>query len=95
MITFTVRLKFTAEDRDEINEILRQLAEATRKEPGCVSYTPHRIDGDPDTVLIYEQYQDAAALTTHQESAHFKKFAVGGLFQKMRDRSREDLNALI
>jgi quinol monooxygenase YgiN len=95
MITFTVRLKFTAEDRDEINEILRQLAEASRMEPGCASYIPHRIDGDPDTVLIYEQYRDAAALSAHQESAHFKKYAVAGLYQKMRERSREDLHALI
>jgi quinol monooxygenase YgiN len=95
MITFTVRLKFASEDREEIAEILRQLAAASRQEPGCVSYIPHHLDGDPDTVLIYEQYQDAAALAAHHESPHFKQYAVGGLYQKMRDRSREDLQALI
>ena len=95
MITFTVRLKFSSDDREEIAEILRQLATASRQEPGCISYIPHRIDGDPDTVLIYEQYEDAAALAAHQETKHFKQYAVGGLYQKMRDRSREDLFALI
>ena len=95
MITFTVRLKFASDDREEIAEILRQLAAASRQEPGCVNYIPHRIDGDPDTVLIYEQYEDAAALAAHQETKHFKQYAVGGLYQKMRDRSREDLFALI
>jgi quinol monooxygenase YgiN len=95
MVTFTVRLQFAAEDRDEINDILRKLATASRQEPGCLAYTPHRIDGDPETVLIYEQYKDAAALSAHQESEHFKKYAVGGLYQKMRDRSREDLHALL
>ena len=95
MISFTVRLQFSVEDRDEINEILCRLAEASRKEPGCLNYIPHRIDGDPEQVMIYEQYKDEAALTAHQESAHFKKYAVGGLYQKMRDRAREELHALI
>jgi quinol monooxygenase YgiN len=95
MITFTVRLKFAPEDREDVAETLRQLATASRQEPGCVSYIPHQVEGDPDTVLIYEQYKDAAALAAHQESNHFKKFAVGGLFQRMRDRNREDLDALV
>jgi quinol monooxygenase YgiN len=44
--------------------------------------------------LIYEQYRDAAAADVHRQSAHFKKYAVGGLYQKMLERSREDLVAL-
>jgi quinol monooxygenase YgiN len=95
MITFVVRLKFAPDDREEIGEILRQLATASRLEPGCVNYIPHRVEGEPDTVLIYEQYQDAAALAAHQESKHFKQYAVGGLYQKMRERNREDLYALV
>jgi len=95
MISFAVRLKFAPEDRADITEILRQLAAASRQEPGCVSYIPHQIEGDPDTVLIYEQYRDAQALAAHSESPHFKKYAVGGLYQRMRERSREDLVALV
>jgi quinol monooxygenase YgiN len=95
MISFAIRMKFASEDRDEISEILRLLAVASRQEPGCVSYIPHRVEGDPDTVLIYEQYRDAAAIEAHGQSAHFKQFAVGGLYQKMRERSREDLVALV
>ena len=94
MISFTVRMRFAPQDREDISELLRQLTEATRNEPGCVSYIPHRVEGDPDTVLIYEQYRDAAAVDAHRQSPHFKKFAVGGLYQKMLERSREDLKAL-
>jgi quinol monooxygenase YgiN len=94
MITFTVRMKFAPEDRDDISEILRQLSEASRQEPGCVHFLPHRLEADPDTVIIYEQYKDTAAADAHRQSAHFKQFAVGGLYQKMRERSREDLKAL-
>ena len=95
MISFIVRLKFAPEDRAEVAETLRVLAEASRQEPGCVSYIPHHVEDDPDTVLIYEQYRDAKALAAHRESEHFKKHAVGGLYQKMRERSVENLVALV
>jgi quinol monooxygenase YgiN len=95
MVSFVIRMTFAPEDRAEVNETLRNLAEASRQEPGCVSYIPHRVEGDPDTVLIYEQYRDDAAEEAHRQSAHFKKYAVGGLFQKMRERNREDLLALL
>jgi quinol monooxygenase YgiN len=52
------------------------------------------VEDDPDTVLIYEQYRDAQALATHRESEHFKKHAVGGLYQKLKERSVENLVAL-
>jgi quinol monooxygenase YgiN len=94
MVSFIVRFKFAADDRDEIAEILRKLAQASRQEPGCVSYIPHQVEDDPDTVVIYEQYQDAKALAAHRASEHFQKFAVGGLFQKMRDRIVENLTAV-
>jgi quinol monooxygenase YgiN len=45
-------------------------------------------------VLIYEQYKDAKAEETHRQSPHFKKYAVAGLYQKMLERSREDLASL-
>jgi quinol monooxygenase YgiN len=94
MVSFIVRLKFALEDRADIAETLRQLAEASRKEPGCVSYIPHQVEDDPDTVVIYEQYKDAQALAAHRASEHFGKLAVGGLYQKMRDRAVENLTAL-
>ncbi|MGA2636055.1 MAG: putative quinol monooxygenase [Terracidiphilus sp.] len=95
MVSFIVRLKFAPEERAEVAETLRLLAEGSRKEPGCMNYVPHYLEGDPDTVLIYEQYKDMAAHAAHRESEHFKKYAVGGVYQMMRDRSVENLVALV
>lgn len=95
MVSFIVRLKFHGEDRAEVAETLRLLATASRLEPGCVTYVPHQLEGDSDTVLIYEQYIDQKALAAHRESEHFKKFAVAGIYQKMLDRSVENLLALV
>ncbi len=94
MVSFLVRLKFAAEDRADVVETLRVLAAASRQEPGCVSYIPHHLEDDPDTVVLYEQYRDASALAAHRASDHFKKHAVAGLYQKMRERSVENLVAL-
>jgi quinol monooxygenase YgiN len=95
MISFAVRLKFATEDRADVGESLHLLAAATRLEPGCVSYIPHRSEDDLDLVVIYEQYRDAQALAAHRDSEHFKRHAVGGLYQKMRERSVENLIALV
>jgi quinol monooxygenase YgiN len=95
MISFIVRLKFAPEERSEIAETLRLLAEASRQEAGCVSYIPHQVEDDPDTVVIYEQYRDAKALAAHRASEHFKKLAVGGLYQRMRERMVENLTAIV
>jgi quinol monooxygenase YgiN len=95
MVSFLVRLKFATEDRSDVAETLRRLAAASRQEPGCVSYIPHQLEDDPDTVLIYEQYVDAKALAAHRESDHFKKHAVAGLYQKMRERNVENLVAVV
>jgi quinol monooxygenase YgiN len=44
--------------------------------------------------LIYEQYADEAALDAHRNSSHFHQYAIGGLYQKMRQRQIENLTAV-
>jgi len=95
MVSFTVRMQFAKDDRDRVTEILRNLALASRKEPGCVSYVPHHVDGDPETVLIYEQYRDQEAVDAHRASPHFEQYAVAGLYQLMKERATETLEAIV
>ena len=95
MVSFIVRMRFAAEDRENVSDILRQLALASRQEPGCVSYVPHTVEDDPTTVVIYEQYKDRAASELHRTTPHFKKFVVGGLYQLMREREVENLTAVV
>lgn len=93
-VSFLVRLRFAPEDRADITEFLTELATASRQEPGCLTYIPHWSEAAPDTVLIYEQYQDRAAHEAHRGTQHFQKYAVGGLYQRMRERSVEDLHVV-
>jgi len=94
MISFTVRMTFRSEDREDIHNILRDLTRLSRHEAGCVSYVPHFVESEPDTIVIYEQYRDQAAVEHHRGTEHFAKFAVGGLYQKMLERHVETLIAI-
>jgi len=94
MLSFTVRIRFDQDDHDKIKEILVPLTAASRQEPGCVTYVPHFVEGDTTTVLIYEQYQDEAALEHHRNTLHFALYAIGGLYQLMKERQVENLTAI-
>ena len=73
MVSFTVRMRFRVEDHAKVRECLLALTEPSRQEPGCRCYIPHFIDGDPSTVLIYEQYLDEAAVEAHKATEHFER----------------------
>jgi quinol monooxygenase YgiN len=94
MLSFTVRMTFDQADRAAIDEMLNHLTAGSRREPGCVSYIPHFVEGEACTVLIYEQYVDEAALDHHRGSPHFHQYAIGGLYQKMKERQVENLSAV-
>ena len=94
MVSFTVRMRFSSDDHDEIVQVLRELTRASRQEPGCISYVPHWVESDPTTVLIYEQYKNDAAVEFHRGTPHFAKYAIGGLYQRMLDRAVENLQAI-
>ena len=94
MLSFTVRMRFEESDHDAIQGNLLALTEGSRKEPGCVTYIAHFVSDDSCTVLIYEQYRDEAALEVHRNTPHFKEHAIGGLYQRMRERAMENLNAV-
>ena len=93
MISFTVRMRFRPQDRATVAGFLRDLTLASRTEPGCVSYVAHSVEADPDTVLIYEQYRDAAALEAHRATPHFERWATNGFYPLMQERSFEQLVA--
>lgn len=73
---------------DEAAEVMVELAEATRQEPGCIHYIPVRSDEDPRSFIFYEQYVNREALDEHASSEHFQRLAAGHLFGLMESRER-------
>jgi quinol monooxygenase YgiN len=69
-------------------ELARELAEASRGEPGCEAYVPCQDPEDPRSFVFYEQYRDKAAFEEHGATEHFQRLALGGLFELMESRER-------
>ena len=69
----------------DVAAILEKLSEQSRKEPGCAMFLGHRHKTEARRFLIYEQYQDDAALEAHRTTPHFLQFARKDL-PKIADR---------
>jgi quinol monooxygenase YgiN len=83
-----VRMKAKEGEEERAVQVARELAEASRGEPGCEAYVPCRDPEDQRSFLFYEQYRDRAAFEEHGASEHFQRLALGGLFELMESRER-------
>ena len=83
-----VKMRVAEGTEDEALATIRELAEATRQEPGCVHYIPVQDPEDPRNVMFYEQYVDQAAFEAHGASEHFQRLAAGKLFGLLDSRER-------
>jgi autoinducer 2-degrading protein len=58
-------------------------------EPGCVTYHVNRAREAPDTLLLYEEYVDQAAVDTHSSTPYFQEIIVGKIIPMLEKRERE------
>ena len=95
-MSFVLVVRMKAKDGEEARavEVMRELAEGTRQEPGCEAYVPCRDPEDPRSFLFFESYRDKAAFEEHGASDHFQRLALGGLFELMESRERTFYEAL-
>jgi len=60
---------------DALLAALKENGAATVREPGCHEFNILVSQKEPNHVLIFEVYADAAAAQAHRETEHFKKYA--------------------
>ncbi len=90
MIVLVVTWVARAGRETEVAALFSKLTEQSRKEPGCVMYQVHRHRTEPRRFLIYEQYQDEAAIEAHRSAPHFVQYARKDL-PKIADRTEGNL----
>jgi quinol monooxygenase YgiN len=79
MITLAVSYLIRSGHESEAENFLRELRVQSRREPGCRTYEVHRSLEEPREFLIFEQYDDLAALEAHRQTPHFLHFGKQGL----------------
>ena len=74
MIVIAGSVPVKPERRDEAARAALRMAEATRKEAGCISYRFYVDLADPDTCFIFEEWENEEALGRHFQSPHMAEF---------------------
>lgn len=79
MLVNAVIYTFPADKVETASGMLRSLRAASRAEPGCITFDVSRSNDDPNSFVLYEEWQDQAALDVHYQTEHFQKFGVNGI----------------
>jgi autoinducer 2-degrading protein len=81
---------------DLVERALQEMGEAVeRGEPLCSTYRAARSTEDSDVFVLYEEYEDEAALLAHRETPHFKSLIEGTIVPLLESREREILVPVI
>ncbi len=84
-MSFVVVARYVTAERDRVVELLGPMAEASRREPGCLRYTVHTGIED-GVVVIVEEYDSEADFTAHCASEHFARIVLGEVVPLLSDR---------
>jgi (4S)-4-hydroxy-5-phosphonooxypentane-2,3-dione isomerase len=70
-----VDLDIVPAEREKFLAAITENGAASVKEPGCRRFDILNLASDPNHFFLYEIYDNEAALKSHRETAHFKKYA--------------------
>ena len=68
--TFSIR----SEVRDDAISLMREMVMASRSEYGCVGYEFYVGLTDPNTLLLFQEWESVEALQGHYETDHMEDF---------------------
>jgi len=63
-----------AESRASALRLAARMAEATRAESGCISYDFYIGLSDPNTLMLFQEWENMDALMVHFQTSHMEAF---------------------
>ena len=80
MLVNAVTYTFPEARADEVERLLRELGDASRREAGCAGFDVCRGDGDSrGSFVLFEKWRDQAALDAHYDTEHFQRLGAAGI----------------
>src|SRR5580704_1628987 len=70
----------------EVESLLTQLAEATRAEPGNLSFATYRQLDDERKLVLLERYASLDAFTAHRATSHYNDLVLGQIVPRLDSR---------
>jgi quinol monooxygenase YgiN len=74
MIIILVEVGVKDGGSDQVRQAVTRMEQATRKEPGCVSYAFSTDVSDPNTVRVTERWKSLDDIRAHMASPHMAQF---------------------
>jgi quinol monooxygenase YgiN len=63
--------------KDDALELMDELIDKTRLEPGCLGYELYQAGSDPNELTFIETWETQEALDAHMRSEHFTRIVPG------------------
>ncbi len=74
MIVIAGKILIKPERRAEAERAALAMVEATRREPGCISYAFYADLVEPGTFFVFEEWESDEALLAHFQTEHMARF---------------------
>lgn len=81
MILVKAQLTIAPEGRHSFLQAMAALVQASRSEPGCLSFGCYEDVSSPNAFTVLEEWQDRASFERHEAASHLVAFKaqVGGM----------------
>lgn len=76
-VVLHVRFDVRPEFRDTLLALLEDVAHGSRREPGCLRYDISLPADEPNSIVLWEEYVDQAALDAHMAAPHLVEWRRG------------------
>tara|TARA_A100001037_G_scaffold81572_3_gene73617 strand:+ start:14895 stop:15236 length:342 start_codon:yes stop_codon:yes gene_type:complete len=74
MIIVHGSIPILADSRERALELARRMVDATRTEVGCISYDFYVGLSDPNTLMLFQEWESMEALMGHFQTEHMEEF---------------------
>ncbi|AVT28617.1 MULTISPECIES: putative quinol monooxygenase [unclassified Plantactinospora] len=71
---------------EEVRALLPEFIEASRGEPGCLSFVGYQQLDDDRTVVLLERYASREAFEAHRDTPHFQRLALEQIVPRLARR---------
>ena len=89
MLITSIVFTFSPQDGDKAAAILRELRDASVKEPGVIRFEVGRSEEKPNVFALWEVYRDQNAVNAHRSTEHFQRLVVDGVRLLAQQRNVE------
>lgn len=73
-INLTVIIKSKPESRETLKSLLLDLVQNSKKETACLQYDLHQSNGEPNTFIFHEIWENQNGLDNHNQQSYIQSF---------------------